>query len=191
MEGSAPGSKNPVDFFNGGSHSASTGSSAQEQYYQYKLLKAKIKDTASGKTEEEKRQKANELMEALHSEEDKLKVKTLSVIGKLPESSPEFAQLAGYFGTTDKYALANALAGDLYRRQTVETIMSTYSPDKADVLTSVIQAETNAQQVRARRVKYLNKQSKKEGSNIGGSNDGGVAKGYAATLFDTLTRATA
>ncbi|NDC55482.1 MAG: hypothetical protein EBZ69_01480 [Alphaproteobacteria bacterium] len=132
----------PGDTFYAQDGVAKKPSSAQEEYYRYKFMKEKYGEG---------------LLDKLRSDEDDVRRKTLEKIAGLSTSSPEFAQLASFFKTTNKLEIAQKLADDLYYRELHKNILQTYAPNKGDVLETILRSETTSEEFRKKRREELAK----------------------------------
>jgi hypothetical protein len=120
--------KMPTDVYS--SKLADSGS-AQERYYSYMLMKEKLSNTVSDEDR-------NEILGSV-SEKDNIKVQVLKKIIKLPESSPEFAQLCAITGTDDKFEQAEHLADLVYDRIAAKNVLKFYTPDESDFAKSFLE----------------------------------------------------
>lgn len=99
-----------------------------------------------------------DLVKSLASEQDTLRKKALDKIAKIPTSSPEFAQLASFFKTTDKLEIAQKLADDMYAKELYKSIMNSYGLDKKEVITEILANEDKALNARRKRKEALEAQ---------------------------------
>jgi len=138
----------PGDFFGSGVDEAPRGS-AMEKYFQHMLLKERLKASADSQAD------ADKLLKSLTSERDAIRFKALQQIASIPESSPEFAQLASFFKTTDKFDLAEKIADDQYAKIMYDNIINSYGVPKTEIRSDILKHEEDALRVRAKRAEGL------------------------------------
>lgn len=99
-----------------------TKGSAQEEYYRYMLLEAKLRNINGG---------ANAVKDDLltvQSEREKIEMDILRNLIKITESSPEFSQVVDITGSRDRYEQARLLSEIVYDKVRSERILSFYTP---------------------------------------------------------------
>lgn len=106
--------------------------SAQEEYYRYMLLEAKLKNLKSDT--------ADELL-TVQSEREKIEMDILRNLINITESSPEFSQVVDITGSRDRYEQARLLSEIVYDKVRSERILSFYTPDKTS-MTNYFDAKT-------------------------------------------------
>jgi len=97
--------------------------SAAERYYNYMLMKEKLK-----KGGEELDARGRAIVGSL-SEKEEIEQQILLKLVDIKESSPEFAQVSEITGSTDKFEMARELASLVYDKTRAEQILSFYTPD--------------------------------------------------------------
>jgi hypothetical protein len=95
--------------------------SAQEEYYRYMLLEAKLRNI--GKTDSDK-------LLTVQSEREKIEMDILRNLIQITESSPEFSQVVDITGSRDRYEQARLLSEIVYDKVRSERILSFYTPSK-------------------------------------------------------------
>jgi NurA-like 5'-3' nuclease len=100
--------------------------SAQEEYYRYMLLQAKLHNL--GKPDNE----VDPLLK-VQSEREVIEMSILRKLLNITESSPEFSQVVDITGSRDRYEQARILSEVVYDKVRAETILSFYTPDKGDM----------------------------------------------------------
>lgn len=95
--------------------------SAQEEYYRYMLLEAKLRNLKEPNTDE---------LLKVQSEREVIEMSILRNLMAVTESSPEFAQIVDITGSRDRYEQARILSEVVYDKIRAETILSFYTPDK-------------------------------------------------------------
>lgn len=101
---------------------SSKKASAQEEYYRYMLLEAKLNNL--------KKDDADELLK-VQSEREIIEMNILRKLMGITESSPEFSQVVDITGSRDRYEQARILSEVVYDKVRAETILSFYTPEKA------------------------------------------------------------
>ena len=96
--------------------------SAQEEYYRYMLLEAKLKNLKSDDSDE---------LLKVQSEREVIEMNILRKLMAITESSPEFSQIVDITGSRDRYEQARILSEVVYDKVRAETILSFYTPEKA------------------------------------------------------------
>jgi hypothetical protein len=97
--------------------------SAQERYFNYMLMKEKLKagvDVPAGR--------GRRIVASL-SEKEEIEQQILDKLTGIKESSPEFSQVSEITGSTDKFEMARELASLVYDKTRAEQILSFYTPD--------------------------------------------------------------
>ena len=104
-------------------------SSAQEEYYRYMLLQAKLQNLnpADGRA-------VDPLLTA-QSEREVIELSILRKLMGITESSPEFSQVVDITGSRDRYEQARILSEVVYDKVRAETILSFYTPEKTSMET--------------------------------------------------------
>ena len=105
---------------NVGSAAERPGSSAQEEYYRFKLLQEKL--TNHG----------NAILDA-KSEKDQIMISILGKISAIGESSPEFAELVDLTHTKNHMEMARVLADLAWNKKRAEGVLARYTPSEADL----------------------------------------------------------
>lgn len=100
--------------------------SAQEEYYRYMLLEAKLKNL--------KNSESDDLLK-VQSEREVIEINILRKLLNITESSPEFSQVVDITGSRDRYEQARILSEVVYDKIRAETILSFYTPEKASMET--------------------------------------------------------
>lgn len=96
--------------------------SAQERYFNYMLMKEKLKkgsDVADAR--------GKKIVASL-SEKEEIEQQILEKLVDIKESSPEFAQVSEITGSTDKFEMARELASLVYDKTRAEQILAFYTP---------------------------------------------------------------
>ena len=101
---------------------SSKKASAQEEYYRYRLLEAKLKNMKEGSG-------ADDLLK-VQSEREAIEMAILRNLIKITESSPEFSQVADITGSRDRYEQARILSEVVYDKVRAESILNFYTPDR-------------------------------------------------------------
>jgi hypothetical protein len=101
---------------------SSKKTSAQEEYYRYMLLEAKLKNLKDG---------ASDDLLKVQSEREVIEMNILRKLMGITESSPEFSQVVDITGSRDRYEQARILSEVVYDKVRAETILSFYTPEKA------------------------------------------------------------
>ena len=96
--------------------------SAQEEYYRYMLLEAKLKNLKDSASDE---------LLKVQSEREVIEMTILRKLMGITESSPEFSQVVDITGSRDRYEQARILSEVVYDKIRAETILSFYTPEKA------------------------------------------------------------
>ena len=109
-------------------------SSAQEEYYRYMLLEAKLKNIKAGDG-------ADKLL-TVQSEREKIEMDILRNLIQITESSPEFSQVVDITGSRDRYEQARLLSEIVYDKVRSERILSFYTPSK-DSMVGYFDERTN------------------------------------------------
>ena len=99
--------------------------SAAERYYNYMLMKEKLK---GGAAELAAGSRGAKIISSL-SEKEEIEQQILLKLVDIKESSPEFAQVSEITGSTDKFEMARELASLVYDKTRAEQILSFYTPD--------------------------------------------------------------
>ena len=102
---------------------SSKKASAQEEYYRYMLLEAKLKNLKAGDG-------VDDLLK-VQSEREVIEMNILRKLMNITESSPEFSQVVDITGSRDRYEQARILSEVVYDKVRAETILSFYTPEKA------------------------------------------------------------
>jgi len=102
---------------------SSKKTSAQEEYYRYMLLEAKLKNLKAGDG-------VDDLLK-VQSEREVIEMSILRKLMGITESSPEFSQVVDITGSRDRYEQARILSEVVYDKVRAETILSFYTPEKA------------------------------------------------------------
>lgn len=97
--------------------------SAAERYYNYMLMKEKLKKGSDALDARGVR-----IVGSL-SEKEEIEQQILDKLVDIKESSPEFAQVSEITGSTDKFEMARELASLVYDKTRAEQILSFYTPD--------------------------------------------------------------
>jgi hypothetical protein len=100
---------------------SSKKASAQEEYYRYKLLEAKLRNTADAQ--------ADPLLK-VQSEREAIEMSILRNLIDITESSPEFSQVADITGSRDRYEQARVLSEVVYDKVRAESILNFYTPSR-------------------------------------------------------------
>jgi len=103
---------------------SSKKASAQEEYYRYMLLEAKLKNL----------KQSDDAVDPLLKVQSEREIIEMSILRKLmgiTESSPEFSQVVDITGSRDRYEQARILSEVVYDKVRAETILSFYTPEKA------------------------------------------------------------
>lgn len=101
---------------------SSKKASAQEEYYRYMLLEAKLKNLKAGDS-------VDDLLK-VQSEREVIEMSILRKLMNITESSPEFSQVVDITGSRDRYEQARILSEVVYDKVRAETILSFYTPEK-------------------------------------------------------------
>jgi hypothetical protein len=101
--------------------------SAQEEYYRYMLLEAKLKNMNGGPNS------VKDDLLTVQSEREKIEMDILRNLINITESSPEFSQVVDITGSRDRYEQARLLSEIVYDKVRSERILSFYTPDKASM----------------------------------------------------------
>jgi hypothetical protein len=101
-------------------------SSAQERYFNYMLMKEKLK---GGAAELAAGSRGAKIISSL-SEKEEIEQQILEKLVGIKESSPEFSQVSEITGSTDKFEMARELASLVYDKTRAEQILSFYTPDQ-------------------------------------------------------------
>ena len=101
---------------------SSKKTSAQEEYYRYMLLEAKLKNLQSSDSDD---------LLKVQSEREVIEMNILRKLMGITESSPEFSQVVDITGSRDRYEQARILSEVVYDKVRAETILSFYTPEKA------------------------------------------------------------
>ena len=96
--------------------------SAQEEYYRYMLLQAKLENLNKAD--------ADPLLQ-VQSEREIIELNILRKLLNITESSPEFSQIVDITGSRDRYEQARILSEVVYDKVRAETILSFYTPEKS------------------------------------------------------------
>ena len=98
----------------------SSKSSSQDEYYKYRLLEAKLKNTADPSVDP---------LLKVQSEREAIEISILRNLVDITESSPEFAQITDITGSRDRYEQARILSEVVYDKVRAEAILGFYTPD--------------------------------------------------------------
>jgi len=101
-------------------------SSAQDEYYRFKLLKEKM-DAAGENAAEVKK------VLGARSERDEIELEILKNLADITESSPEFAQIVDITGSRDRFEQARRLAEAVYDKMRAEQVLALYTPPKSEL----------------------------------------------------------
>ena len=101
---------------------SSKKTSAQEEYYRYKLLEAKLHNMKEATN-------ADPLLK-VQSEREAIEMSILRNLIEITESSPEFSQVADITGSRDRYEQARILSEVVYDKVRAESILNFYTPSK-------------------------------------------------------------
>ena len=112
---------------------SSKKASAQEEYYRYRLLEAKLKNTADAN--------ADPLLK-VQSEREAIEMSILRNLIDITESSPEFSQVADITGSRDRYEQARILSEVVYDKVRAESILNFYTPSR-ETLAEHFNSRTN------------------------------------------------
>lgn len=112
--------------------------SAAERYYNYMLMKEKLK---AGGAELTTRGKA--IVGSL-SEKEEIEQQILEKLVNIKESSPEFSQVSEITGSTDKFEMARELASLVYDKTRAEQILSFYTPSQTALKEQFFKSQTSS-----------------------------------------------
>ena len=112
---------------------SSQKSSAQEEYFRYMLLQAKLENLA--------KPDVNPILK-VQSEREAIEMSILENLIQITESSPEFAQIADITGSRDRYEQARVLSEVVYDKVRAENILGFYTPSR-DALQNHFITRTN------------------------------------------------
>lgn len=115
--------------------------SAQDEYYRYMLLEAKLKNLKDPDGN------VDELLK-VQSEREVIEMNILRKLMSITESSPEFSQIVDITGSRDRYEQARILSEVVYDKIRAETILSFYTPDKGKMETYFKDATKASSKVR-------------------------------------------
>lgn len=104
---------------------SSKKTSAQEEYYRYMLLEAKLRNLKGGEGAVD-----DDLLK-VQSEREVIEMNILRKLMGITESSPEFSQVVDITGSRDRYEQARILSEVVYDKVRAETILSFYTPERA------------------------------------------------------------
>lgn len=133
------GDTDTADFF-GKSFTKAGHSSPADEYYKYKLLKEQLSDSGVALS-----------LADLASQKDKLRIRALERIAKIPESSPLFATLQVAYGSDNKYDIADKIATEQYDELYVKQVKSMFEVPKYDVLKMAEETAQEEQKILDRR----------------------------------------
>lgn len=115
-------------------------SSAQERYFNYMLMKEKLK---GGKAEIEANTRASRIIGSL-SEKEEIEQQILDKLTGIKESSPEFSQVSEITGSTDKFEMARELASLVYDKTRAEQILSFYTPSPQELKKQFFESQASS-----------------------------------------------
>jgi hypothetical protein len=115
--------------------------SAQERYFNFMLMKAKL-EMAGASAEKQKK-----LIGSL-SEKEQIEQDILEKLSDIKESSPEFAQVSEITGSTDKFEMARELASLVYDKARAENILAFYTPEKKDLEKTFYSSQVSSSKAR-------------------------------------------
>lgn len=111
-------------------------SSAQDRYFNYMLMKAKLEASpVAGR--------ANKIISSL-SEKEEIEQQILYKLTGIKESSPEFSQVSEITGSTDKFEMARELASLVYDKTRAEQILSFYTPSQTALKKQFFESQTTS-----------------------------------------------
>lgn len=113
-------------------------SSASDRYYNYMLMKEKLKKGADAL---DARGKA--IVGSL-SEKEEIEQQILEKLVGIKESSPEFSQVSEITGSTDKFEMARELASLVYDKTRAEQILSFYTPSADKLKAQFFKSQTSS-----------------------------------------------
>ena len=109
---------------NAGDIVSNKSKSAQEEYYRYMLLEAKLRNLQNDN--------ADPLL-TISSEREAIEMQILRKLILITESSPEFAQVVDITGSRDRYEQARILSEVVYDKVRAETILGFYTPPQTQM----------------------------------------------------------
>lgn len=119
-------------------------SSAQDRYFNYMLMKAKLEASpVAGR--------ANKIISSL-SEKEEIEQQILEKLVGIKESSPEFSQVSEITGSTDKFEMARELASLVYDKTRAEQILSFYTPPPEDLKAQFDRSQLTSSRDRINRI---------------------------------------
>jgi hypothetical protein len=146
-------------------------SSAQERYFNYMLMKEKLKagaDVPEGR--------GRRIVASL-SEKEEIEQQILDKLTGIKESSPEFSQVSEITGSTDKFEMARELASLVYDKTRAEQILSFYTPSQDALKEQFIRSQTSSAAGRVARLS----------SGVAGFGNGSVLELLASGLLGIKT----
>lgn len=114
------------------------GGSAADRYYNYMLMKEKLKKGADALDA-----RGLAIVGSL-SEKEEIEQQILLKLVDIKESSPEFAQVSEITGTTDKFEMARELASLVYDKTRAEQILAFYTPDSKALQKQFFDSQTKS-----------------------------------------------
>lgn len=111
--------------------------SAQERYYNYMLMKAKLEAVPNQEA------RAAKIIGSL-SEKEEIEQQILYKLTGIKESSPEFSQVSEITGSTDKFEMARELASLVYDKTRAEQILSFYTPSQTALKKQFFESQTTS-----------------------------------------------
>jgi hypothetical protein len=117
-------------------------SSAQERYFNYMLMKEKLK-----KGGETLNDRGKAIIGSL-SEKEEIEQQILEKLVDIKESSPEFSQVSEITGSTDKFEMARELASLVYDKTRAEQILSFYTPSSDKLKTQFYASQATSAKAR-------------------------------------------
>jgi hypothetical protein len=115
--------------------------SAQERYYNFMLMKAKLEVSGADAARQKK------LIGSL-SEKEEIEQEILMKLSEIKESSPEFAQVSEITGSTDKFEMARELASLVYDKARAENILSFYTPGRTKLDETFLRSQASSSKAR-------------------------------------------
>lgn len=112
--------------------------SAAERYYNYMLMKEKLKGGGNNLTD-----RGAKIIGSL-SEKEEIEQQILEKLVNIKESSPEFSQVSEITGSTDKFEMARELASLVYDKTRAEQILSFYTPDATALKKQFFASQTSS-----------------------------------------------
>jgi len=140
-------------------------SSAQERYYNYMLMKAKLEASPV-------QGRGDKILKSL-SEKEEIEQQILERLVAIKESSPEFSQVSEITGSTDKFEMARELASLVYDKTRAEQILAFYTPGPEALKAQFDKSQLTSSRDRIQRLS----------GSVGLFNVGGNAQSTAAEKF--------